>query len=77
MLVVLLVPASLILMSLLLVGVTWFERWVLSPQALIVHTARARNVDPEHVEKLVAVESQRLLQQIAVRPADGLERAQN
>ena len=77
MLVVLLVPASLILMSLLLVGVTWFEKWVLSPQALIVHSARVRNVDPEHVEKLVTVESKRLLEQIAVRPADGLERAQN
>ena len=57
----LLVPACLILVSLLLVGVTWFERWVLSPQALIVHTARARNVDPEHVEKLVALESERLM----------------
>ncbi len=62
MLVVLLVPACLVLMSLLLIGVTWFEKWVLSPQALILHTARARNVDPEHVEKLVALESQRLLQ---------------
>ena len=77
MLVVLLVPASLILMSLLLAGVTWFEKWVLSPQALIVHSARVRNADPEHVEKLVAVESQRLLEQIALRPTDGLERAQN
>ncbi len=75
--VVLLVPASLIVITLLLVGVTWFEKWVLSPQALILHTARARNVDPEHVEKLVALESQRLLQTLAVRPADGIERSQN
>jgi hypothetical protein len=75
--VVLLVPASLVLITLLLVGVTWFEKWVLSPQALILHTARARNVDPEHVEKLVALESQRLLQTLAVRPADGIERSQN
>jgi hypothetical protein len=75
--VVLLVPASLVLITLLLVGVTWFEKWVLSPQALILHTARARNGDPEHVEKLVALESQRLLQTLAVRPADGIERSQN
>ncbi len=75
--VVLLVPASLILISLLLAGVTWFEKWVLSPQALILHSARARNVDPEHVEKLVTVESQRLLKGLSVRPADGLERSQN
>lgn len=67
MLVVLLVPACLILISLLLVGVTWFEKWVLSPKALILHSARARNVDPEHAEKLVTLESQRLLQ--------GLERS--
>jgi hypothetical protein len=77
MLVVLLVPASLVLVSLLLMGITWFEKWVLSPQALILHSARVRNVDPEQVEKLVAVESQRLLQTLAVRPADGVERSQN
>ncbi len=76
MVVVLLVPASLILISLLLAGVTWFERWVLSPQALILHSARVRNVDPEHVEKLVAAESERLLGQVTGRPADGLDRAQ-
>ncbi len=68
MLVVLLVPASLILVSLLLVGVTWFEKWVLSPQSLILHSAKVRNVDPEHVEKLVTVEAERLLQGIE-RPA--------
>jgi hypothetical protein len=77
MLVMLLVPASLIVITLLLMGVTWFEKWVLSPQALILHSARVRGIDPEHVEKLVAVESQRLLQTLAVRPADGLERSQN
>ena len=69
MLVVLLVPASLILISLLLVGVTWFEKWVLSPQSLIVHSARVRNVDPEHVEKLVTVESKRLLQEMEISPS--------
>ncbi len=77
MVVVLLVPASLILISLLLAGVTWFEQWVLSPQALIRHSARVRHVDPAHVEKLVAVESQRLLNSVALRPADDLERSQN
>ncbi|MDP8936178.1 MAG: hypothetical protein M3O23_00220 [Actinomycetota bacterium] len=77
MLVVLLVPASLILISLLLVGVTWFEKWVLSPQAIMLHSARVRGVKPEHVEKLVTVESQRLLTGLAVRPADGFERSTN
>jgi len=67
--VVLLVPASLVLISLLLAGVTWFEKWVLSPQALIVHTARVRSVNPEHVEKLVAVESQRLLKGLERSPS--------
>ena len=69
MLVVLLVPASLVLISLLLVGVTWFEKKVLSPQSIILHSARIRNVDPEHVEKLVAVESQRLLKGLERSPS--------
>lgn len=77
MLVVLLVPASLILICLLLAGVTWFEKWVLSPQAIMLHSARARGVNPEHVEKLVTVESRRLLNGLTVRPADGLERSTN
>lgn len=77
MLVVLLVPASLVLISLLLAGVTWFEKWMLSPQALILHSARVRGLDPEHVEKLVTVESRRLLKGVTVRPADELERSQN
>ena len=68
MLVALLVPACLILISLLLVGVTWFEQWVLSPQAIILHSAKVRNVDPEHVEKLVAVESERLLSNLERSP---------
>ncbi len=77
MLVVLLVPTSLVVITLLLVGVTWFEKWVLSPQSLILHSARARKVNPEHAERLVALESQRLLQTVTVRPADGVERSQN
>jgi len=67
--VVLLVPASLVLISLLLAGDTRFPHRALSPQEHIVHTARVRNVDPEHVEKLVAVESQRLLKGLERSPS--------
>ncbi|HEX3621049.1 MAG TPA: hypothetical protein VHT97_01915 [Acidimicrobiales bacterium] len=71
----LLVPVSLGLISLLLFGMSWFEQRILSPQALIVHAARSRQAHPEHVEVLVAAQSERLLQGMQMSPADRSERA--
>ncbi len=71
-----LVPVSLGLLSLLLFGISWFEQRVLSPKALIVHAARSRQAPPEHVEKLVARQSESLLQGLSTSPADRADRAE-
>jgi hypothetical protein len=71
-----LVPVSLGLLSLLLFGISWFEQRILSPQALIVHAARSRQAPPEHVEKLVARQSESLLQALSLSPADRADRAE-
>jgi hypothetical protein len=70
-----LIPVSLGMISLLLFGMSWFEQRILSPQALIVHAARSRQAAPEHVELLVAAQSERLLQGLQISPADRSERA--
>lgn len=67
---VLLVLSSLTLLSLLLFGMTWFEKRMLSPKALIVHAALSRQAPPEHVERLVALQSERLLQGLQVSPTE-------
>ena len=69
-----LITLSLGVISLLLFGMSWFEQRVLSPKALIVHAARSRQAPPEHVEKLVARQSERLLQGLSLSPADRAER---
>jgi len=66
----LLIVASLGLLSLLLFGMSWFEERVLSPKALILHAARSRQVAPEHVELLVAAQSERLLQGLQISPSE-------
>ena len=69
-----LITLSLGVVSLLLFGMSWFEQRVLSPKALIVHAARSRQAPPEHVEKLVALQSERLLEGMSMSPADRAER---
>jgi len=71
----LMIPLSLGLISLLLFGMSWFEERVLSPQSLIVHAAKSRQARPEHVELLVAAQSERLLQGLQVSPSERPEPA--
>src|SRR4051794_41657876 len=60
---VLFVPGALLLVSVLLFATAWLEDNVLSPRSLILHTVRTRSrrIRPEDVERLVALESGRLL----------------
>jgi hypothetical protein len=59
----LLVPAALLVVTVLLFATAWLEENVLSPRSLILHTVRtrSRHVQPEQVEAIVAAQSERLL----------------
>jgi hypothetical protein len=63
---VLFVPGALLLVSVLLFVTAWLEDNVLSPRSLILHTVRTRSrrIRPEDVERLVALESERLLRDL-------------
>lgn len=58
----LLVPGALALVMGLLVAVAWLEQRILSPQALIWWAVKARNT-PEHAERVVRAQGERLLSQ--------------
>jgi hypothetical protein len=63
---VILIPLSLALLAVLLFVTAWLEEKVLSPRSLILHTVRTRSrrVRPEDVERMVAVQSERLLRNL-------------
>ena len=62
---ILLVPAALLLMCGLLGLTAWLEESVLSPRALILKTLRTRRAEPEHVERLVAEQYEKVLRNLA------------
>ncbi|MDQ4132624.1 MAG: hypothetical protein M3179_05315 [Actinomycetota bacterium] len=69
------VPASLALIVLLLVTMSWIEQRVLSPRALIVHSARSPHADPEHAEVFVAGQAKGLLDGLILASATSTETA--
>jgi hypothetical protein len=60
------VPLALTVVVGLLIFTAWLEDSVLSSRSLILYSARSRSrrVRPEDVERIVAMESQRLLRNI-------------
>jgi hypothetical protein len=61
---VLLVPVAPALVLAMLVLTEWLERTLLSPRSIIVRAVKTRNT-PEHAERLVAAEFERLVRQAA------------
>jgi len=60
------VPLALTVVVGVLIFTAWLEESVLSSRSLILYSARSRSrrVRPEDVERLVAIESERLLRNI-------------
>jgi hypothetical protein len=63
---ILFVPLALGVLTVILMGTAWLESSVLSPRSLILYSARSRSrrVTPEEVERLVAMQSERLLRDV-------------
>jgi hypothetical protein len=57
------VPLALTVIVLILAVTAWLEQSVLSPRSLILYSARSRRTRPEHVERLVAMQSERIMRE--------------
>ena len=57
------IPGALAVVVGILVATVWLEASILSPRSLILHSVRTRSrrVGPEDVERLVAMQSERLI----------------
>jgi len=57
------IPGALAAVVGILVATAWLEASILSPRSLILHSVRTRSrrVGPEDVERLVAMQSERLI----------------
>jgi len=55
------VPLALAVIGIILAVTAWLEQSVLSPRSLILYSARSRRTRPEQVERLVAMQSERIM----------------
>ena len=60
------IPGALAAVVGILVATAWLEASILSPRSLILHSVRTRSrrVGPEDVERLVAMQSERLIRDL-------------
>ena len=55
------VPLALAVIGIILAVTAWLEQSVLSPRSLILYSTRSRRTRPEQVERLVAMQSERIM----------------
>jgi len=55
------VPLALAVIGVILAVTAWLEQSVLSPRSLILYSTRSRRTRPEQVERLVAMQSERIM----------------
>ena len=55
------VPLALAVIGVILAATAWLEQSVLSPRSLILYSTRSRRTRPEQVERLVAMQSERIM----------------